>query len=433
MNSSHSSHRPPAVPAPATQTSTDSGLKATDTTPVKPASAAQALNSARLRARPLVANMSGSRIREVANAAMGRSGVLPFWFGEPDTVTASEIRQAAQEALAAGDTFYHHNLGLPQLRQALASYLSRHHPSLGPERIAVTNSGVNALMVAAQALIEPGDRVVTVVPVWPNVAEIPLVLGARVDRVALEIDDRGRWQLDLDRLLDTIGQDTRLVVINSPNNPTGWTMPKPQISALLQHCRRHGIWVLSDESYERLVFDGSHQAPSFLDCADPEDPLVVAYTFSKTWQMTGWRLGWLAAPAALVPDLGKLIEYNTSCAPGFIQRAGIVAIEQGEQPIRDFVDELARRRDTLLALLADIPGVELSRPDGAMYAFFRLAGERDSLSLAKALVTEAGLGLAPGIAFGPEGEGYLRWCFARPAKQLTDGAERLRTFLRTRA
>jgi aspartate/methionine/tyrosine aminotransferase len=161
--------------------------------------------------------------------------------------------------------------------------------------------------------------------------------------------------------------------------------------------------------------------------------LVVAYTFSKTWQMTGWRLGWLAAPAALVPDLGKLIEYNTSCAPGFIQRAGIVAIEQGEQPIRDFVDELARRRDALLALLANIPGVELSRPDGAMYAFFKVAGERDSLSLAKALVTEAGLGLAPGIAFGPEGEGYLRWCFARPTEQLADGAERLRTFLRSRA
>jgi aspartate/methionine/tyrosine aminotransferase len=376
--------------------------------------------------------MNGSRIREVANAAMGRSGVLPFWFGEPDAVTAPAIREAAQQALAAGDTFYHHNLGLPQLREALANYLSRHHPRLGAERIAVTSSGVNALMVAAQALIEPGDRVVTVVPVWPNVAEIPMVLGARVDRVALELDAQRRWQLDLDRLLDTIGQDARMVVINSPNNPTGWTMPKTQIDALLEHCRRHGIWVLSDESYERLVFDGSYQAPSFLDCAGPEDPLVVAYTFSKTWQMTGWRLGWLAAPAALVPDLGKLIEYNTSCAPGFIQQAGIVAIEQGEQPIRDFIDELARRRDTLLDLLADIPGVELSRPDGAMYAFFRVTGERDSLRLAKALVTDAGLGLAPGIAFGSEGEGYLRWCFARPAEQLAEGAERLRRFLNSR-
>lgn len=386
-----------------------------------------------LRARPLVANMSGSRIREVANAAMGRSGVLPFWFGEPDAVTAPAIREAARNALADGDTFYHHNLGLPQLRESLSGYLSRHHPRVGPERIAVTSSGVNALMVAAQALVEPGDRVVTVAPVWPNVAEIPMVLGAQLDRVALELNASGQWQLDLQRLLDTVGQDARLVVINSPNNPTGWTMPKAQISALLEHCRRHGVWVLSDESYERLVFDGSCQAPSFLDCANPQDRLVVAYTFSKTWQMTGWRLGWLVAPAALVPDLGKLIEYNTSCAPGFIQRAGIVAIEQGEEPIRQFVAELAQRRDTLLALLAGMPGVELSRPDGAMYAFFRLAGERDSLSLAKALVTEAGLGLAPGIAFGPEGEGYLRWCFARPAEQLKQGADRLRNFLSGRA
>lgn len=382
------------------------------------------------RPRDAIASLAASRIREVANAGLGLPDVIPFWFGEPDAVTPAFIREAAKAALDAGDTFYHHNLGIAPLRDALSDYLGRAHRPVDRERIVVTSSGVNALMLAAQAIFSPGDRVVAVVPLWPNVTEIPRILGAEVTRVPLALSASRRWTLDVDRLIDAIGTDARAVIVNSPNNPTGWTMSREAMNALLEHCRRHGIWIVSDEAYERLVFDGSFQAPSMLDLADADDRLIVANTFSKAWQMTGWRLGWLVLPPSLTGDLAKLVEFNTSCAPGFVQQAAVAALREGEPFVREFVSELGRRRDALLAGLAGIERVSAGIPDGAMYAFLRVDGERDSLALAKSLVREARIGLAPGAAFGPEGEGFLRWCFARPIPELQEAAGRLAAYLR---
>jgi aspartate/methionine/tyrosine aminotransferase len=382
------------------------------------------------RARPAIAAMEASKIREVANAGIGLPDVIPFWFGEPDAVTPAFIREAAKSALDAGDTFYHHNLGIAPLRAALSDYLSRLHRPVESNRIIVTSSGVNALMLAAQAIVSPQDKVVAVVPLWPNVTEIPRILGAEVLRVPLTLSPERRWTLDLDRLLAAIGSDTRAVIVNSPNNPTGWTMPREAMQVLLAHCRRHGTWIISDEAYERLVFDGSCQAPSMLDIAEPGDRLLVANTFSKAWLMTGWRLGWLVAPPSLTEDLGKLVEFNTSCAPGFVQQAAVVALRDGEAVVRSAVAELTLRRNALVERLQAIDRVTVGVPDGAMYAFFRIEGERDSLALAKALVRDARIGLAPGAAFGPEGEGFLRWCFARPVEELMIGADRLEKVLR---
>ena len=376
-------------------------------------------------ARDAIRALGASRIREVANAGIGVADILPFWFGEPDAVTPAFIRDAAKRALDQGDTFYHHNLGIPPLRQAIADYITKLRKPVTADRIVVTSSGVNALMLAAQALVSPGDRVVAVVPLWPNVTEIPRILGADVTRVPLTVGQDKRWRLDLDRLLAAITPATRLVIVNSPSNPTGWVMARADMQALLDHCRGTGTWILSDEAYERLAFDGTCLAPSMIDIAAADDRLIVANTFSKSWQMTGWRLGWLTVPATLVDDFGKIVEYNTSCAPGFVQQAGLVAVREGEQVVHDFVGELQRRRDALVDALGEIDGLEVGRPDGAMYLFFRVSGESDSLALAKSLVREARLGLAPGIAFGPEGEGFLRWCFARPPDQLRDGAARL--------
>lgn len=384
-------------------------------------------------ARPAVRSLAGSQIREVANAGMGIDGVLAFWFGEPDSVTPAFIREAAKAALDAGDTFYGHNLGEPALRAELARYIGALRGPVGVDRIAVTNSGVNALMLAAELLLSPGDEVVAVVPLWPNLTEAPRILGAEVRRVPLRIDPATlRWRLDLEQLLAAITPRTRAVIVNSPGNPTGWVMPGEQMAALLERCRHTGTWILSDEAYERLVFDGSFRAPSMLDLAGDRDRVIVANTFSKSWQMTGWRLGWLVVPPTLIDDLGKLIEFNTSCAPGFVQKAGLAAVRDGETVVRDFVTALGRRRDALLGALRTLPGVEVGEPEGAMYAFLRVDGERDSLSLARRLVAERRLGLAPGIAFGPEGEGFLRWCFAKPVEQLLDGVERLRAHLRAR-
>jgi aspartate/methionine/tyrosine aminotransferase len=388
-------------------------------------------------ARDAVRDIAASRIREVANAAMGAPDVLAFWFGEPDRPTPRFIVEAAQAALDAGDTFYLPNLGIAPLREALASYVGRLHDADGraidPTRIAVTSSGVSALMLASQALVSPGDRVVAVVPLWPNLTAIAGVLGARVETVPLSIDAaRGRWTLDVDRLLAALTPDTRLLMLNSPGNPTGWVMPAAAMRAVLEHCRRHGIWVLSDEAYERLVFDGTDCAPSMLDAADPADRLVVANTFSKTWQMTGWRLGWLVLPETLVPEVEKLIEFNTSCAPGFVQRAGLAAVLHGETATHGFVRDVRAGAEALLDALAGIPQARPVTPDGAMYVLLRIEGETDSLRLAKSLVREARLGLAPGIAFGPECEGYLRWCVAKPAELLREGAARLAAYLAKR-
>ena len=379
-------------------------------------------------ARAEVLGLRSSKIREVANAALGRPDVLPFWFGESDRTTPAPIRDAAIAALAEGRTFYTHNLGRPELRAELAAYLGRLHGRAVEEgRLAITSSGVNALMIAAQAVVSPGERVVVVDPVWPNVAEIPRILGAEVAAVSLRAEG-GRFRLDLDELLAALTPQTRALFLNSPNNPTGWTLSAADRAPILERCREYGIWLVADDVYERLYFEGG-TAPSFLPLLEPEDRAISANSFSKAWRMTGWRLGWMVAPAALVERLGVLLEYNTSCAPDFVQAAAMTALAQGEPDTLALRDELAAGRDHLIGGLQALPGVEAPRPDGAMYAFFRVEGCEDSVALAKRLVAEAGLGLAPGAAFGAGGEGWLRWCFAAGQDRLDLGLERLGGFL----
>jgi len=386
-----------------------------------------------LAARPVVRALVASEIREVANAGMGEADILAFWFGEPDEVTPTYISDAAIASIHAGETFYTQNFGIPELRDAIGAYLSRLHRPIAAANIAVTASGMSALMLTAQALVGHGDRVVCVTPLWPNLTEIPRILGAEVVRAPLTFRPTG-WSLDLDRLLDALTPGTRAVMINSPNNPTGWTLDAESQRVILEHCRRLGIWIVADDVYERLHYATTPQAiacaPSFLDIAHPDDRLVSTNSFSKSWLMTGWRLGWIVAPAMLLPDLGKLIEYNTSCSPVFVQRAGVVAISEGEATVAHTLQRYRGARDFLVGALNALPGVEAPAPEGAMYVFFRVAGVSDSLDFCKRLVREARLGLAPGSAFGPEGNGFVRWCFAASEHRLANGVRRLGAFLR---
>ncbi|HZY19582.1 MAG TPA: pyridoxal phosphate-dependent aminotransferase [Ramlibacter sp.] len=384
--------------------------------------------------RQTILDLEESKIREVANAGMGRSDVLAFWFGESDEVTPDIVRQAAIDSLQRGETFYAHNLGLPELREAVAGYTSRLHRPVGAQRIAITSGGVNALMLAVQALVDAGDDVVAVTPVWPNLTAQPLILGARLRRVSLTPRD-GAWTLDLPRLLEAVTPATKLLIVNAPNNPTGWTLSRAEQQAILAHCRRTGTWILADEVYERLYYaDDGACAPSFLDVAQPEDRLVVAHSFSKSFLMTGWRLGWLVMPESMTHAMGKLIEFNTSCASVFTQRAALAALQHTDAITPRVVAHLKACRDRLVPQLQALPGVELAMPQGGMYAFFRLlAGEDDSLRLAKRLVAEAGLGIAPGNAFAPEAQGWLRWCFAsKDLARLDRGVERLAGWLQAR-
>jgi aspartate/methionine/tyrosine aminotransferase len=383
--------------------------------------------------RQAIQHLEESKIREVANAGMGRSDVLAFWFGESDEVTPDFIRQAAIDSLQSGETFYTHNLGLPVLREAVASYMSAHHATIAMERIAITSGGVNALMLAVQMLVDAGDEVVAVTPVWPNLTAQPAIMGAKLRCVPLRPvtsgPDQGAWALDLDQLLAAITPTTKLLIVNAPNNPTGWTLTREEQRAIVAHCRRTGTWILSDEVYERLYFEPTENgcAPSFLDVTTPEDRLVVVHSFSKSFLMTGWRLGWLVMPPAMTHDMGKLIEFNTSCASVFTQRAGVVALQRTLEVTPRVVAHLKLCRDTLVPLLQAMPAVQVAPAKGGMYAFFKLAGHDDSLVTAKRLVVEAGLGLAPGNAFAPEAQGWLRWCFAsKDPARLVDGVERLK-------
>lgn len=381
--------------------------------------------------RQTVLELEESKIREVANAGMGRGDVLAFWFGESDEATPEFIREAAIASLRAGETFYAHNLGLPELREAIAAYASRLHGSVAVDRIAVTSGGVNALMLACQAVVDAGDEVVVVTPVWPNLPAQARIMGARLKPVPLQ-PRGGAWTLDLRRLLDAITPATRLLIVNAPNNPTGWTLTREEQQAILAHCRKTGTWILADEVYERLYYEPTPNgcAPSFLDVAQPDDRLVVAHSFSKSFLMTGWRLGWLVMPPDLTHSMGKLIEFNTSCASVFTQRAAVEAIRRTEEVTPRVVAHLRNCRDTLVPLLQKLPGVELTPARGGMYAFFKLDGFDDSLALAKRLVAEAGIGLAPGNAFAPQAQGWLRWCYAsKDVARLRQGVDRLAGWL----
>ena len=381
--------------------------------------------------RQTVLDLEESRIREVANAGMGRADVLAFWFGESDEVTPEVVRQAAIDSLQRGETFYAHNLGLPELRQAVADYMSGLHGDIGMNRIAITSGGVNALMLAFQALVDAGDEVVAVTPVWPNLTAQPQVMGARLKCVSLRPVE-GQWTLDLAALQAAVTPATRVLVLNAPNNPTGWTLSRAEQEAILAHCRQTGTWILADEVYERLYYEPSPNAcaPSFLDIAGLDDRLVVVHSFSKSFLMTGWRMGWLVMPPAMTQPMGKLIEFNTSCASVFTQRAALAALQHTASITPRVVAHMQACRDTLVPLLQAIPGVQVVPAKGGMYAFFRLDGHPDGVQTAKRLVAEAGLGLAPGEAFAPEAAGWLRWCFAsKDLGRLEQGVERLKAWL----
>jgi aspartate/methionine/tyrosine aminotransferase len=375
--------------------------------------------------RAAIQALPGSLIREVANAAMGRPDVLAFWFGESDEVTPQPVREAAERSLRDGETFYAHNLGLPALRTAIAAYVSGLHPAVDDGRVVVTSSGVTALMLAMQMLAGPGDEVVAVTPVWPNLTAQPEILGAHVRRLPLSARD-GRWSLDLDQLRAVVGPGTRVLLVNAPNNPTGWTLAPEEVRAILEHCRSTGTWIVSDEVYERLYYGAAAAAPSFLDAATPEDRVVVVQSFSKSFLMTGWRLGWMVVPEGLSETLGKLVEFNSSCAPVFVQRGAIAAIDGAQASVPRLREHMQACRDRLAAGFERLPGVTAAAPVGGMYVFLRVDGVDDSLAFAKRLVADHGLGLAPGAAFGPEGEGWLRWCFAsRDPARLDEGVRRL--------
>jgi len=380
--------------------------------------------------RKNILELPASRIRQVTLAGRDIDDLIALWFGEGDEVTPSFIRDAAVEALARGETFYGPNRGIPELRDAIQRYLRRiYGAEVDGSRIVVSASGMNALMISVQCLVGHGDSAVVIGPVWPNAENAIAAMGAEVRRVDLQVQPDGGWRLDLDRLIDACDATTRLIVINSPGNPTGWMAGEDELQAILAHARERGIWILADEVYARIAY-GRRHAPSFVTLALPDDPVVIVNSFSKSWSMTGWRLGWITAPAELTATIEKMTEFNISHPTTFAQWGAVAALDQGDAYVDALVRRYAEAAELVYQRLSGLPRIRLSKPRSAFYAFFRVDGVTDSFAYAVDLMKRAKVGLAPGVAFGPAGEGHLRLCFAVSLARLSIALERLVPALR---
>ncbi len=379
------------------------------------------------------AQVPPSRIRELAEIAMGMDGVLKLYFGESNIPTPAYLKQAAAQALADGYTFYTENAGLPGLRQDLADYYHRVHGVQldWQSEIVVTASGVQALNVGIRCILNPGDEAIVLTPAWPNASGIIRMDNAIPVEVPLPL--RGdHYTVDFNALDAAVTPRTRLLVYTSPSNPLGWVATEEQQEGLLEFARRHDLWLLADEVYERLYYqtpEAGAPAPSILRKASRDDAVMVAQSFSKTYCMTGWRLGWLVARRDVGEQATQLNEFIVSHPASFIQRAAQTALRDGEEELHAMLVRLRANRDFCLGALRGMPRVTVPVPDGAFYLFPKIEGVRDSLAFCRRLLEETRVGIAPGVAFGAGGEGSARICYASDRSILEPAMERLARFL----
>ncbi len=374
-----------------------------------------------------------SRIRELAEIAMSMDGVLRLYFGESNLPTPEYIKQAALRAMAEGYTFYTENAGLPSLRRGIAeNYRRLHHVDLDPAgEIVVTASGVQALNVGIRCVLDPGDEALVLTPAWPNGSSNIRMANAVVRQIPHPLCGE-RYRVDFDALEAAVTPRTRLLLYTSPSNPLGWVASNDEQQGLLDFARRHGLWLLADEVYDRLYYAGERPGdpvPSILRKATREDAVMVVHSFSKSYCMTGWRVGWLVARRDLAAKATQINEFIISHAPTFAQKAGETALAEGEPELIGMLGRLRRNRDLCLQALSGIPGVTVPKPDGAFYLFPRIDGMADSFAFCRRLLEETRVGLAPGVAFGAGGEGSIRICYAAEDSILEPAMERLSRFL----
>lgn len=364
---------------------------------------------------------------------MGMPGVLRLYFGESNLPTPDYLKEAAAKAIRDGFTYYTENAGLPSLRRALADYYARHQGvKLDPDReFVVTASGVQAIALSIRALLDPGDEAIVLTPAWPNASAIIGLANARAVEIAQPLHG-SVYTIDFEALEAAITPRTRLLVYTSPSNPLGWVATREQQERLLALSRKHDLWLMADEVYDRLYYTGNHLgAPAFsiLQMATRDDAVLVIHSFSKSYCMTGWRLGWMIARKDLAKKCGQLNEFMVSCAAGFVQKAAESALTDGEGELLKMLERLQDNRDFCAAKLRAMPGVTLPEPDGAFYLFPRIAGLSDSFAFCKRLLEETRVGIAPGVAFGNGGEGSVRVCYASDRSVLQPAMERLGNFM----
>jgi aspartate/methionine/tyrosine aminotransferase len=375
--------------------------------------------------RAAIGRIPLENISSLARGGFGDPSIIPLWFGEGDLAAPAFIGEAMAAAVAAGHVFYTHQNGIPELRAALADY----HSGLGarpvtPERITVTTSGMHAILTAVMLAAGPGDNVVVIDPVWPNIGGASRLAGAEVRSVRMDLGEHG-WTLDLGKLAMAMDARTRLVFFASPGNPTGAMIPMETQKAMLELTRARGAWLVADEVYNRMVFDAK-AAPSILDHAEPDDRLIVVNSFSKSWAMTGWRLGWMVHPPALGPTFAMITQYSTSGVATFIQHAGVAAVRQGEAFVAHMRAYCEAGMGIVCEALERWPRVRLGpRPRAGMYAYFTVDGLPDSRAACVEILERTRVGLAPGVFFGPGSEAFLRICVCRAPASLTEAMGRL--------
>jgi aspartate/methionine/tyrosine aminotransferase len=378
--------------------------------------------------RAAIEALQDSPIIEVFREGFACPDLIAMWAGEPDVSTPKFICDAAARALAEGHTFYDENRGIPRLRAAIAGYHQLvHGVAIDDDRIALTLSGMNAVMLTVQALVEAGDNALVVTPSWPNVMRAMQIAGATVKEVPMQPTDAG-WNLDLDALFAAADSGTRVIYLATPGNPTGWIMSREEADAILAFARARNIAILSDEVYHRIVYDRRH-ALSFLEIMQPDDPVFVINSFSKSWAMTGWRLGWVVYPQSATAAFEKLIQFNTSGGLVFLQHGAIAALEEGEDFVRSFVARCKAGREVAARRLGRMQRLRVVPAAGSFYAMFEVAGAADTMQFCKRAVREAGIGMAPGVAFGAGAERHVRLCTAKSTELLQTAMDRLEGFV----
>ena len=395
--------------------------------------AAMDMNQLLAAITPQARNEPDSGIVKAAMYGFAKPGIIPLWSGEGNLPTPELFARPAIESLLKGETFYTWQRGIPELREALARYHLRHFGRVfSPENFFVTSGGMQAIQTMIQMVVGEGDEVIIPTPAWPNYAGPLRVQGSTPVEVPMDFRN-GRWRLDLDRLFAAITPRTRAISLNSPSNPVGWTAARDELIAVRDQCRKRGIWIFGDEVYSRFYYGqpGETRAPSFLDICDDEEMLLLANTFSKNWAMTGWRAGWLQAPKILGPAIERIIQYNSSGTPAFLQRGCVAALDLGEDFIATQVAKARANRDMVVRLLSELPGIRFEIPLGAFYLFFAIDGMKDSTRTTLRIIDEAGVGLAPGATFGPGGEGHLRLCFLRDPAKIEEALGRFARWLKT--
>lgn len=375
--------------------------------------------------RDNILNIERSAIDRISCNSLHDPDVIPLWFGESDRVTPEFIREAAKKALDDGQTFYDASQGTRTLKDAIKNYTKRiYQVDLDQSRITVPGAAMLSVMVALQCVVRGRpDNVVCVSPIWPNIFQAVRALDATEKHVRLDLTEDG-WSLDLDKLFDACDENTKAIFVASPGNPTGWIMNVQEQRTLLNFARDKGIAIISDEVYGRFDYAGG-VAPSFLTMIEDDDLVFVINTLSKAWAMTGWRIGWMVAPPKLSCGLTTLSAINNTGATVFAQYGAAAALNDGEGLVADMVKQCRRGCELAEQILGAHPRVSLPPIAGSFFAFPKIDGVDDSYTLAKRILTEAKVGVAPGYGFGPENDGYIRLCLAINESRLEEALTRV--------